>query len=151
MFFFLWIQDLMNEYYLNTANFLPPSGNSDLPIVKLMSHPSYRSFQAQTAALSLFPSIRIKYLPPAWDVSTPSNLQPGSAEISGVKEQREWKRRIKMYRVYFCYCIWHGMMGVSDVFCCSWTCGRGLWVRTNPIWILTSCRVTGSDQDRGVV
>jgi len=79
------------------SNFLPPSQNFDFPIVKLMSHASYRSFQAQTATLSLFPSIRIKYLPPAWDVSTPSALQPGSTESSGVKEQREWKRRIKMY------------------------------------------------------
>jgi len=80
------------------SNFLPPPHDSDLQLVQLMNHARYRSFQAHTAALSLFPSIHIKYLPPAWDqVATPSNLQSGSTENSGVREQREWKRRIKMY------------------------------------------------------
>ncbi|KAF9451948.1 hypothetical protein P691DRAFT_722968 [Macrolepiota fuliginosa MF-IS2] len=80
------------------SNLLPPPHDFNLPIVKLMNHPTYNSFQAQTAALSLFPYAYVKYLPPVWGVATPSTPQPGAAmESSGAKEQREWKRRIKMY------------------------------------------------------
>ncbi|KAJ3570271.1 hypothetical protein NP233_g4512 [Leucocoprinus birnbaumii] len=80
------------------SNVLPPPHDYNLPIVKLMNHPTYNVFQAQTAALSLFPSVYVKYLPPTWGVATPSTPQPGAtSENSGAKEQREWKRRIKMY------------------------------------------------------
>ncbi|KAF5354988.1 hypothetical protein D9756_005382 [Leucocoprinus leucothites] len=80
------------------SNILPPPHDFNLPIIKLMNHPTYHAFQAQTAALSLFPSVYVKYLPPTWGVATPSTPQPGAAtESSGGKEQREWKRRIRMY------------------------------------------------------
>ncbi|KAJ7594430.1 hypothetical protein C8J56DRAFT_1161046 [Mycena floridula] len=75
------------------SNWLPPPHDLDLPIVKLMNHQSYRSFQARTAALSLFPELYIKFLPPAWNMPTPT-ISPEGEES---KEQKEWKRRIKMF------------------------------------------------------
>jgi hypothetical protein len=87
---------------MTVANLLPPPHDYNLSIVKLMNHPTYHAYQAQTAALSLFPSVYVKYLPPTWGVATPSTPQPGATtENSGAKEQREWKRRIKMYRACF--------------------------------------------------
>ncbi|KAG7446213.1 uncharacterized protein BT62DRAFT_986815 [Guyanagaster necrorhizus] len=81
------------------SNLLPPPDNLDLPIVKLMSHPAYKAFQARIAALSLVPQVFIKYLPPAWNCHipaiTPSVLSPQEPTDSQMK--KEWKRRIKMY------------------------------------------------------
>lgn len=80
------------------SNLLPPPDNLDLPIVKLMSHPTYKAFQARVAALSLIPQVFIKYLPPVWDSyvpATPSALSP--QEPTDSKMKKEWKRRIKMY------------------------------------------------------
>ncbi|THV02353.1 hypothetical protein K435DRAFT_775568 [Dendrothele bispora CBS 962.96] len=81
------------------SNLLPPPHNLELPIVKLMNHPIYRTFQAQIAALSLIPQIYIKYLQPCWDAPTPPTPSVANppAEITGVKQKNEWKRRIKMY------------------------------------------------------
>ncbi|XP_006461177.1 hypothetical protein AGABI2DRAFT_192709 [Agaricus bisporus var. bisporus H97] len=80
------------------SNILPPPHDFGLPIVKLMNNPSYRAYQEQTATLSLFPFVYVKYIPPVWGVATPSAPEPGATiENSGAKEQREWKRRIKMY------------------------------------------------------
>ncbi|KAJ4483305.1 hypothetical protein J3R30DRAFT_3284080 [Lentinula aciculospora] len=80
------------------SNLLPPPNDLELPIVKLMNHPVYRRFQAQIAALSLFPQISIKYLPPSWDVETPPTPSVMVASpIDENKQKKEWKRRIKMY------------------------------------------------------
>ncbi|TFK23179.1 hypothetical protein FA15DRAFT_594803 [Coprinopsis marcescibilis] len=80
------------------SNILPPPHDLDLPIIRLMNHPSYLAFQSQVAALSLLPSVYIKFLPPAWDSPTPQTPYPGSpTETPEGKVQREWKRRIKMY------------------------------------------------------
>src|SRR5687768_3920462 len=73
------------------ANFVPPPHDSTLPIVKLMHHPRYQSFQTQTAALSLYADVSVKLLPPSW-VST----LEGDAD-DAIKHKKEWKRRIKMY------------------------------------------------------
>ncbi|KAF4598519.1 Amidohydrolase-related domain-containing protein [Pleurotus pulmonarius] len=79
-------------------NFLPPPDNIDLPIVKLMNHPSYLAYQSQTAALSLFPDLRIKFLPPSWNAATPNSPPPGATfSEQDNKQTKEWKRRIKMY------------------------------------------------------
>lgn len=56
-----------------------------------MNHPSYRDFQAQVAALSLFSTASVYFLPPNWDGPTPYE---GDADE---KVKSEWKRRIKMY------------------------------------------------------
>jgi hypothetical protein len=74
------------------SNVLPPPADSTLSMVKLMNHPSYRAYQSHIAALSLFPNLYVKFLPPAWNAPTPT------ADVSeGSKETHEWKRRIKMY------------------------------------------------------
>jgi hypothetical protein len=41
------------------GNLLPPPHDLEVPIVKLMNSPAYRAFQARTAALSLFPSVKV--------------------------------------------------------------------------------------------
>ncbi|KAG2015620.1 hypothetical protein CC2G_008876 [Coprinopsis cinerea AmutBmut pab1-1] len=81
------------------SNVLPPPHDLDLPIIRLMNHPSYVAFQTQVAALSLLPNAYIKFLPPSWDSPTPQTPYPGSSsDTPESKIQREWKRRIKMYR-----------------------------------------------------
>ncbi|KAF8893959.1 hypothetical protein BD779DRAFT_1435577 [Infundibulicybe gibba] len=85
------IKDLDNAPPIVLSGILPPPHDLSLPIVKLMSHPAYRAFQAQIAALSLFPNVYIKFLPPSWE--TPGEL----ATESDAKLKKEWKRRIKMY------------------------------------------------------
>lgn len=83
----------------NTANILPPPHDLDLPIVKLMNHPTYLAFQSQVAALSLIPQVYVKFLPPSWDAPTPQTPFPGSPiETADTQQINEWKRRIKMYR-----------------------------------------------------
>jgi len=80
------------------SNILPPPHDLDLPIVKLMNHPTYLAFQSQVAVLSLFPNVYVKFLPPSWDAPTPQTPFPGSPiESAEVQQQREWKRRINMY------------------------------------------------------
>ncbi|KAE9411358.1 hypothetical protein BT96DRAFT_1011188 [Gymnopus androsaceus JB14] len=81
------------------SNLLPPPNDLELPIVKLMNHPTYRKFQSQIAALSLFPQVVIKYLPPSWDVATPPtpSILVASPINDATKQKKEWKRRIKMY------------------------------------------------------
>ena len=64
-----------------------------------MNHPTYLAFTSQVAALSLLPNVHIKFLPPSWDQPTPQTPYPGSpVETAEGKVQREWKRRIKLYR-----------------------------------------------------
>ncbi|KAJ3486756.1 hypothetical protein NLJ89_g11784 [Agrocybe chaxingu] len=80
------------------SNILPPPHDLDLPIVKLMNHPTYLAFQSQVAALSLIPQVHVKFLPPAWDAPTPQTPFPGSpVEATDTQQLKEWKRRIKMY------------------------------------------------------
>jgi hypothetical protein len=75
-------------------------------MVKLMNHPAYRAFETQTAALSLFPNLYIKFLPPSWNAPTPPTPHAGQEETDTAEAQqkREWKRRIKMY------CMWLGFI-----------------------------------------
>ncbi|CCL99867.1 uncharacterized protein FIBRA_01892 [Fibroporia radiculosa] len=73
------------------SNILPPPDDLSLPIVKLLTHTSYRNYQSHTAALSLFGNVFVNYLPPAWGDSVPSSSPEGQ------KQRAEWKRRIKMY------------------------------------------------------
>jgi len=70
------------------SNILPPPHSLSLPIVKLLNHPDYLSYQNHISSISLFAHIYLKFLPPAWGEQIPS---PSSSEAS------EWKRRIKMY------------------------------------------------------
>ncbi|KAF8161186.1 hypothetical protein B0H34DRAFT_699811 [Crassisporium funariophilum] len=80
------------------SNILPPPHDLDLPIVRLMNHPTYLAFQSQVANLSLFPNVYIKFLPPSWDAPTPQTPLPGSPiESVDTQQSKEWKRRIKMY------------------------------------------------------
>ncbi|GLB37519.1 hypothetical protein LshimejAT787_0405700 [Lyophyllum shimeji] len=79
------------------SNILPPPHDLELPIVKLMNHPTYLAFQSQVAALSLFPDVYIKFLPPSWDAPTPPTPSAEVAEITDTQQKKEWKRRIKMY------------------------------------------------------
>jgi len=80
------------------SNILPPPHNLTLPIVQLMGHPTYRAYQAHTAALSLFPKLYVKFLPPTWNAPTPPTPPPNASfENTESKEKKEWKRRIKMY------------------------------------------------------
>ncbi|KAF9566676.1 hypothetical protein CPC08DRAFT_733402 [Agrocybe pediades] len=80
------------------SNILPPPHDLELPIVRLMNHPTYLAFQAQVGALSLIPQVHVKFLPPAWDAPTPQTPFPGSPiEAADTQQLKEWKRRIKMY------------------------------------------------------
>ncbi|KAL4246199.1 hypothetical protein ABKN59_009292 [Abortiporus biennis] len=101
------------------SNILPPPDDFSLPIVKLLTHPTYRDYQSRTAALSLNANIYIKFIPPIWGAVTPPTPAPASAPSSadtptidsgvdvgedGVQvvdrdsyEKKEWKKRIKMY------------------------------------------------------
>ncbi|KAF5380374.1 hypothetical protein D9615_004501 [Tricholomella constricta] len=79
------------------SNILPPPHDLELPIVKLMNHPTYLAFQSQVAALSLFPDVYVKFLPPSWDAPTPPTPSVEVAEMTDTQQKLEWKRRIKMY------------------------------------------------------
>ncbi|TFY60398.1 hypothetical protein EVG20_g7437 [Dentipellis fragilis] len=79
------------------SNILPPPHDLELPIVKLLSHPTYMSYQAHVASLSLFPNLFLKFLPPTWNAPTPPTPPPGQETAAISKEKKEWKRRIKMY------------------------------------------------------
>ncbi|KZS98235.1 hypothetical protein SISNIDRAFT_481000 [Sistotremastrum niveocremeum HHB9708] len=96
------------------SNILPPSHTYNIPIVKLLNHPTYLAYQAHLASLSLIPLTYIDFLPPDWDTPTPptppphgsilspamSPMTPGGTvddKFQDSKEKREWKRRIKMY------------------------------------------------------
>ncbi|CDO70359.1 hypothetical protein BN946_scf184856.g3 [Trametes cinnabarina] len=91
-------------------NILPPPDNLAVPIVKLLTHQLYQTYQAHIGSLSLFANIFINFVPPAWDAPTPVNTNAPPAEDGAQptesaekakekaqKEAREWKRRIKMY------------------------------------------------------
>ena len=88
------------------ANILPPPDDLTLPIVKLLTHPTYRSYQSHTASLSLFANLFVNFLPPAWGAPTPPTpAPPSSANAEKAVEEanklkNEWKRRIKMYSAY---------------------------------------------------
>lgn len=106
------------------ANILPPPDDFTLPIVKLLTHPTYRDYQSRTAALSLYSNIFIKFIPPIWGAATPPTPAPyqlttpstGGITVNSVSssepetpitpithesiEKKEWKRRIKMYSMY---------------------------------------------------
>ncbi|KAJ7783284.1 hypothetical protein B0H16DRAFT_487902 [Mycena metata] len=93
------IADLPSVPPIILSSVLPPPHDLSLSIVKLMKHPTYRAFQSQTATLSLFPELYIKFLPPTWNAPTPATpLEPtsGSSETDS-KQLKEWKRRVKMY------------------------------------------------------
>ncbi|PSR72165.1 hypothetical protein PHLCEN_2v11957 [Hermanssonia centrifuga] len=76
------------------SNILPPPDDLSLPIVKLLTHPTYQDYQSQTAALSLYANVSIKFLPPSWGSPTPASGEVRSADTL---DKKEWKRRIKMY------------------------------------------------------
>ncbi|TFK54007.1 hypothetical protein OE88DRAFT_1654458 [Heliocybe sulcata] len=70
------------------SNILPPPHDLSLPLVKLLTHATYRAFQSHSAAISLFPNVYLKYLPPVWETDgTPLDES----------QLKEWKRRVKMY------------------------------------------------------
>jgi len=80
------------------SNWLPPPHDVSLSIVKLLKHPTYREFQSQTAALSLIPSVHIKFLPPPWEAQVPMTpITSGGADDNVSRQLREAKRRIKMF------------------------------------------------------
>jgi hypothetical protein len=80
-----------------TANVLPPPHDLELPIVKLLSHPTYQSYQSHIATLSLFPRVYLSYVPPTWNAPTPPTPLLEQNATASSKEKKEWKRRIKMY------------------------------------------------------
>lgn len=80
-----------------TANVLPPPHDLELPIVKLLSHPTYQSYQSHIATLSLFPRVYLSYIPPTWNAPTPPTPLFGQDATTASKEKKEWKRRIKLY------------------------------------------------------
>ncbi|KAJ7722134.1 hypothetical protein DFH07DRAFT_293653 [Mycena maculata] len=94
------VADLPSVPPIIISSVLPPPHDLSLSIVKLMKHPSYHTFQTQTAALSLVPGLYIKFLPPSWDAptpATPSDLANDTVDDANSKQSKEWKRRIKMY------------------------------------------------------
>ncbi|EIW62593.1 uncharacterized protein TRAVEDRAFT_26273 [Trametes versicolor FP-101664 SS1] len=90
------------------SNILPPPDSLALPIVKLLTHQLYRSYQAHIASLSLFSNLFVSFLPPAWGAPTPHTPAPTGVDVDSEEsrekaarlesqEAGEWKRRIKMY------------------------------------------------------
>ncbi|KAF8482752.1 hypothetical protein DFH94DRAFT_729402 [Russula ochroleuca] len=79
------------------SNILPPTHDLDIPIVKLLTHPFYHSYQSHVATLSLFPRVYLSYIPPVWNATTPPTPISGQDATVASKEKKEWKRRIKMY------------------------------------------------------
>jgi len=79
------------------SNVLPPPHDLELPIVKLLSHPTYQSYQSHIATLSLFPRVYLSYVPPTWNAPTPPTPLLEQNATTSSKEKKEWKRRIKMY------------------------------------------------------
>jgi len=96
------------------ANIMPPPHTLQIPLVKLLGHPTYLTYQSRIAGISLSPSTYVQFLPPDWNDPTPSTPAPAGAVLSPAaptpvtpsdsqtpvidsKEKREWKRRIKMY------------------------------------------------------
>lgn len=82
---------------MTSANILPPPHDLLLPIVKLLTHPTYQSYQSHIATLSFFPRVYLSYVPPTWNAPTPPTPVPSQEAPIASKEQKEWKRRIKMY------------------------------------------------------
>jgi len=78
------------------SNILPPPDDLSLPIVKLLTHPTYQDYQSQTAALSLYANLSIKFTPPVWGSPTPGAPE-GEPKTVDTLDKKEWKRRIKMY------------------------------------------------------
>ncbi|KAH9161435.1 hypothetical protein EDB89DRAFT_2116826 [Lactarius sanguifluus] len=76
-----------NTGYIILSNILPPPHDLVLPI----------SYQSQIATLSLIPRVHLSYVPPTWNAPTPPTPVPGQEAPTASKEQKEWKRRIKMY------------------------------------------------------
>jgi hypothetical protein len=65
--------------------------------VKLLTHPTYHSYQSHIATFSLFPRVYLSYAPPTWNAPTPPTLLSDQGVATPSKEKKEWKRRIKMY------------------------------------------------------
>ncbi|KAI0063563.1 hypothetical protein BV25DRAFT_1990559 [Artomyces pyxidatus] len=89
--------DLQGSGKIVLSNVLPPPHDLELPIVKLLNHPTYQSYQSHIAALSLIPNLYLKFLPPTWNAPTPPTPPAGQETSTNSKEKKEWKRRIKMY------------------------------------------------------
>ncbi|KAI9059133.1 hypothetical protein FKP32DRAFT_1596457 [Trametes sanguinea] len=86
------------------SNILPPPDSLALPLVKLLTHPLYQTYQAHIGSLSLFANLFVNFVPPAWGAPTPPTPPPAPVEEGTEKAQRveskearEWKKRIKMY------------------------------------------------------
>jgi hypothetical protein len=122
---------------LHTANLLPPPNGLQLPIVKLMNHPTYHRYQAHVAALSLFPNLYVKFLPPNWGASvpqsTPTHGLVQSPQEPENKSAAEWKRRIRMYSCVFHWPhpIFYLVLLVSFG---SWTYTRSVRIRAHYLW-----------------
>ncbi|KAJ7446161.1 hypothetical protein B0H11DRAFT_2085314 [Mycena galericulata] len=94
------VADLPSVPPIIISSLLPPPHDLSLSIVKLMKHPTYRAFQSQIAALSLFPELYVKFLPPSWDEptpATPTDPTHVTSDDTSSKQVKEWKRRVKMY------------------------------------------------------
>ncbi|KAF8492349.1 hypothetical protein F5888DRAFT_1729970 [Russula emetica] len=86
--------DGLDTGFIILSNILPPPHDLNLPIVKLLTHPTYQSYQSHIATLSFFPRVYLSYVPPAWNAPTPPTPQDA---VVASKGKKEWKRRIKMY------------------------------------------------------
>jgi hypothetical protein len=82
-------------------NLLPPPHDLSLPIVKLLTHPTYQAYQANIATFSLFQNTYVKFLPPDWSSKVGASTDEGELLSPGNTNDKEWKRRIKMYRAYY--------------------------------------------------
>ncbi|KAH9978806.1 hypothetical protein BGW80DRAFT_1281017 [Lactifluus volemus] len=74
-----------------------PPHDLGLPIVKLLTHPTYHSYQSHIATFSLLPRVYLSYTPPTWNAPTPPTPLSDQGVATPSKEKKEWKRRIKMY------------------------------------------------------
>lgn len=126
-------QPLTERFFL-AANVLPPCHDFDLPIVKLLTHPTYQAYQNHMALLSLYANVYVKFLPPLWNAPTPA----GDGDN---KDKREWKRRLKMYRASASFQSLTLKIPdfAPDVY--SWPRSRGIRVPTHHLRLITLSRL----------
>jgi hypothetical protein len=119
------------------ANVLPPPHSLSLPIVKLLTDPSYLTYQSHIASLSLYSHIYLKFVPSSWGEPTP---EATSKDLS--KEAKEWKRRIKMYRAFLSF-ITLFLLASAEITLCvnSWSCSGSIRIPTYHLWNLSFSRL----------
>jgi hypothetical protein len=66
-----------------TVNILPPPHDLEFPIVKLLTHPIYHSYQSHIATLSLFSQVYLSYVPLALECTHATHTPGPGRRVKG--------------------------------------------------------------------